>query len=214
MQSVEFASIVSIAAQMHARQHGFLAAAALQRLDLAHNLRQRAADARAARNGGDAECAGVVAAVLHLDKCARAPGEPRRHGALKRLAVVDFNGLPGNLRDQLVFVAIANDALHARQRGNLMRGNLGIAARDRRLAGWIGALIIANQLAAGLGRFLRYRAGIQHEVLGIGGRIDDFVAQLAKLPRHRVNFALIQAAAHHAQVYFHKRASWLASPGA
>ncbi len=63
---------------MHPRQHHFLVAGGVMRLNLCHHVPQVAALARAAGDSGDAKGAMVVAAVLDFNESARRAHAPRQ----------------------------------------------------------------------------------------------------------------------------------------
>ncbi len=180
---------------MHAGQHRFLIAERAQQLDLAHHVIDRPAAPGSPRNRSHAESAGVIAAVLRLDEGTGA-GEMLRRVSRNRLGVERFERLPRQRRHQLILAFVVDHPRDPRQHRDLVGRDLRVAARDRD-RGVAGAVKLAHQLAAVVYRVLSHGAGVDHDLIRQRRIIDNFVPLLLKLPRHRLDFALVQAAAEH-----------------
>ena len=135
----------------------------------------------------------------------RLPGSaPRSMGSLSNSSI----RWPVICDTSRVFSLLSTTRRTPGERSNFAGRDLRVAARDRRLALWVGAMKVSDELATGFAGFLSNGASIQYKMIGRFRRGDNLVPLRAELPRHRIDLALVESAADHSQVYFHKRASF------
>lgn len=174
-QSGAVAQIVAVTAHMDAGQHRFLVASGGQRLNFSDDLAQVAALAFAAGNGGDAEGAFVVAAILHFDEGAGIAGRACQKFTHDRFLVkqgqVDA-GLGVEHWHEVGFLFVDDDAPRALHFAQFFRGDGGVTAGEQDFGGVVLAVDATGHAAGVFGRFGRHGAGIDDHFIG-NGRFRD-----------------------------------------
>ncbi len=141
-----------------------------QRRGAAHDLAGRHRPARAAPQRDDAERAGMIAALLHLDEAAGAALEAvdrQRRALLEPRKIADIDARRVAIACGVELLAVAEDAVDLGHRGKGLGVDLrGAAGDDHRRSGraTAGAADRLARLALGLGR---HRAGVDDH------RIDE-----------------------------------------
>ena len=207
--------VPAVGAEMDSSQDCFAVAARDQGLDLLHDISGCPAAALSAQSGNDAEGAPVLAAVLHLDKGARAAAVFVRRGGregsavgLKAYQVFRIGELcaPGlKQRMQHLLGLVIGHELDAWKLGGLFRRQ-GCVAAGHSDAG-VGVAIVQAPgglpaLARGLGRD---RAGVEHDDMRFLRTADDVMTGGVELARQCVIFAEVKPAAQLVEKHAHRR---------
>ncbi len=175
---------------MHSRQNNLLDICIEGRLDIADDLCHRPAASRSARDGGNAESAFVIAAILDLYEGASALAAPRDW-----LAFLIFNLqlVEGNIEQvchQAVFALVGDHAFHSGEFGHRIWFNGRQATCDDDFAD-SSPVSLAHFLPRIGGRGGGHRAGIEHHHVCFFHGGNQLVPGGCQLAGVRFNLALI-----------------------
>src|SRR5262249_40374891 len=187
--------IRAIVADVDARQHDLGAAGLDQATHARDHLARGHRAGWAAAIGNNAECAAVVAAVLHLHVGTRTRAHAL-HERVRRLAyrhdvvhanarrVAEVESVEGV---RLHLLGIADDAIDLRHVGEALRLDLRRTSRNDKARGWV----LAPELADGL-------AGLAHGLGGDRAGVDDhriLEPRCRRVAPHRLGFEGVEPAA-------------------